>query len=296
MIGQLSSDSGLALVVPAYFVCAGILLYTGIVAALLGMYRGRAPLNLSFAATCFFSSMFTFALASYYLSSSFQGGVEALRWTSSAAVLFLLSLLAFVGIYTETPRMKGILTVAALVAATFLAANHFLPLGARFQTVESYSWIHLPWGESLFRLHGQVGPWNVALRAAALLVAGWAIWRLMLLHRRGRRRDAMVLAVYMLVLLAASSQGALIDRGFINNFYYTPLAMMGLAALMTINLGMRMREQNAELRETARQLREENERRREAESRIRERAASIASRQACSSTGARSGTFRPAVI
>jgi diguanylate cyclase (GGDEF)-like protein len=94
----------------------------------------------------------------------------------------------------------------------------------------------------------------------------------MLLHRSGRRRDAMVLAVYILVLLAAASQGALVDRGFISTFYYTPFAMMGLALLMTINLGMRMREQNAELRETARQLREENERRREAEARIRERA------------------------
>src|SRR5690349_22928983 len=56
VIGQLSSDSGFALVVPAYFVCAGILLYTGIVSAILGMYRGRAPLHLTFALTCFMSA------------------------------------------------------------------------------------------------------------------------------------------------------------------------------------------------------------------------------------------------
>ena len=64
VIGHLSSDSGIALVVPGYFVCAGILIYTGIVAAILGMYRGRAPLHLAFAATCLLSAAVTFSLAS----------------------------------------------------------------------------------------------------------------------------------------------------------------------------------------------------------------------------------------
>ena len=44
VIGHLSSDSGIALVVPGYFVCAGILFYTGITAAIVGLYRQRVPL------------------------------------------------------------------------------------------------------------------------------------------------------------------------------------------------------------------------------------------------------------
>ena len=272
MIGQLSSAPGLALVVPAYFVCAGILLYTGIIATLLGIYRGRAPLNLSFAATCVFSGMFTFAIASYYLAGSLGGGIEAMRWVSVAGLLFMLSLLAFIGIYTETPGMKGILAGAAAVAVVFIAATFALPNGTRFAAVESYGWIHLPWGESLFRLYGQVSPWSIATRVLALAIMVWSLWRLLLLHRRGRRRDAVVLAIYLVVLFGASVHGALVDRNIVNTFYYTPFVLMGLALLMTINLGMRMRENNAELRETARQLREENERRRDAEARIRERA------------------------
>ena len=47
VIGQLSSDSGIALVVPGYFVRAGILLYTGITAAICQAARDPAPVHAS---------------------------------------------------------------------------------------------------------------------------------------------------------------------------------------------------------------------------------------------------------
>ena len=272
MIGQLSSDSGIAIVVPAYFVCAGILLYTGIVSAILGMYRGRAPVHLAFALTCFMSAIMSFSFSSYYLASSVHGGVEAQRWVAAASIVFLLGLFLFVGIFTEARRMRRVYAGAAVLAAIFVVATFTLPYGTRWSAVQSYGWMYMPWGESLFRLNGEVGAWYYALRAVSLAVVVWTVSRLLQLHRSGRRRDALVLAIYIVVLFASSVQGALIDRGWIETFHTVPVALVGLALLMSVSLGIRMREENLKLEDIAARLAEENDRRREAEAQMRERA------------------------
>ena len=272
MIGHLSSDSGIALVVPGYFVCAGILLYTAITAAILATHpKGRA-LHLAFAASSCFSAALTFSLASYYLADSVAGGLEALRWSTVASVLFMLSMFVFVGIYTESRNMLRVYAALALLSFVVIAAAFALPYGARYSTVESHGWTLMPWGESLFRLDGPLSAWNVAYRAAMVPMLGWGVWRLVQLHRETGRRDAAVLAGFLLLLFVASFQGSLVDAGTLRGFHTSPMALVGLALLLSVSLGMQVRAQNAELQQAANELRGENERRREAEARIRERA------------------------
>src|SRR6266550_4462670 len=102
-MGTVSSSSGMALVVPGYFVCAGILVYAALIAAVVGFHRGRAPLYLAFAAGCLLSSAITVAVASTYLADSVAGAVAAQRWATSAAILFVVSIYVFVALYTDTP-------------------------------------------------------------------------------------------------------------------------------------------------------------------------------------------------
>ncbi|HUP97281.1 MAG TPA: EAL domain-containing protein [Usitatibacter sp.] len=272
MIGQLSSDSGFALVVPGYFVCAGILLYTGLTAAIVGTYRQRVPLYLAFAATCLSSASFSVAIASYYLADSVGGAIEALRWASAGAAGFLASIFVFVAIHTRAPRMRRVYLVAGALAAIFLTANFTLPLGTRLASVDTHGWFHMPWGESLFRLEGSVSPWNVAFRLVSAAFVAWAVLRLVDMGRRGQRRDAIFLAMYLLLVFAASFHGALIDLGVVKGFHLVPFAFVGLALLMSVNLVMRIGEYNRELTASAAELRLENDRRRDAEARIRERA------------------------
>ena len=272
MIGQLSSDSGIALVVPAYYVCAGILLYTGITAALVGLWRGRMPLALAFSFTCLAATVITLGIAAGYQSDSVAGALEALRLNTIAGAIGLAALLAFVAIYTDAPNRPRIYAVGVAGAAVFILASVLLPNGLRFSVIESYSYLRLPWGESLFVLNGRISPWNVALRAVSIAMFAWCVWRLVEIGRRGKRRDAVVLAIYLVTLFLATSQGALIDLGVLKTFYVTPIALVGLATLMSANLAVQLRLHNRDLRATAEQLRLENERRREAEAQLRERA------------------------
>jgi diguanylate cyclase (GGDEF)-like protein len=272
VIGQLSSDAGITLVGPAYFVCAGILLYTAITAAIVGLYRGRVPLYLAFAATCLSSAGVAVSIASGYSADSVGGAVEASRWGSAWGDLFLGSLVAFIAIYTGVGNRKPLYLAIAFATATLLAADFLSTYGQRFSGIEGYRWIHMPWGESLFFMDGRVSAWNVGFRLLSLATVAWSVWRLLELHRRGKRRDAAVLAAYLVIVFAASIHGALIDLGLVHTFHSVPIALVGLAMLMSVNLAMQIREQNLALEATAGELRNENELRRVAEARIRERA------------------------
>ena len=271
-MGSLSSAAGIDLVVPGYFVCAGILLFAALVSAALGLFRGRAPLYLAFAAACLASAGVAATTASYYLSDSVAGAVAAQRWLATSTLLVVGSIVAFIALYTDAHRQRGWLFAMGASIAILVIANHVLPFGIRFASVDSFGWIHLSWGESLYRIEGETGAWSLAYRVLAAVVAAWSLWRLAALFRTGARRAAMLLAFCLFVLLLASLQGALIDLGVLDTFHYSGFALVGLALLAGAGLVVRLQEQNAALEATALQLRAENDLRREAEAEIRERA------------------------
>src|SRR5688500_547576 len=272
MLGAQSSAAGIALVLPGYFICAGILLFAAGIAAAVGLYRGRTSLYLAFAAACLASAGVAATTASYYLSDSVAGGVTAQRWLVTATMTVLAAIVAFIAIYTDARAQRGWLAAMGAAIMVMVAANHFLPYGIRYESVEGFSWMHLPWGESIFRLEGETGGWSAAYRVFTVAVGAWTLWRLATLFRSGARRAAMLLAFCLFVLLLASMQGALIDFGLLRTFHYSGFALVGLALVAGAGLLVRLHEQNAELESRALQLRAENDLRREAEAEIRERA------------------------
>ena len=271
-MGAQSSAAGIALVVPGYFVCAGILLFAAVTAALVGWYRGRAAIYLAFSAACVASAGVAAATGSSYLADSVAGAVVAQRWLATSTLLVVAALVAFIALYTDARRQIRWMAAIGATIAILLVANHVLPYGIRFSSVEKFSWLHLPWGESLFRIHGVTSAWSVAYRLLTGVVGAWTLWRLAVHFRAGGRGAAMLLAACLLVLLLASLQGALIDLGLLDTFHYSAFALVGLALVAGAGLVVRLHEQNLALEETAQQLRAENELRREAEAEIRERA------------------------
>jgi diguanylate cyclase len=262
----LSSPAGAhSLVVSGYLVCTGVLIYTAIVSAVMGMYRARAPTYISFAAVCLCSAGFAACTAGYYLASSASEAVEGMRWQFMFGAPTALSLFVFVAYYTEAARMQRWFAGAAALTVVFLVANLLLPFGVRFSSVASSRELVLPWGESIYHIEGMPGSWQVAFRLLTFALLIWALRRLIVQYRAEKQREAIVLAMYLVGLVGATLQGALIDLGFLQTYNWTPFALGGLAVIMGLNLLMSLREQNLELVRTAHELQKENERRREAE-------------------------------
>jgi diguanylate cyclase (GGDEF)-like protein len=245
------ADSGIALVVPAYFMCAGILVFASITAGVMGFLRGRVPLYMAFAATCLFSAGITTSMGSYYLATTQAGGVEALRWATTFAIFMVAAIPVFVALYTDARDLRLWGAVGAVLAVMLLVANYVEPFGVRFDAVRGTGFVELPWGERLFRVDGTPGAWNYFFRACGLLMVAWAVVRLVAQHKKGDRREAAFLALYLTIVLASSLHGAALDRGMVGGFHSIGFALVGLAFLMGYNLMMRLREQNFEVRRRA---------------------------------------------
>ena len=264
--------SEIPLVIPAHFVGAGILLVGAVTATLIGLHRGRTPSYLAYAATCALAAAVVLSMAIYYMAGSIAVGVETIRWAWTSAALLLGTMVLFIAFYTEMPRPYSASALAWVPLAAFIAANHSLPLGVRFSGEAAMSYHPTPWGEWLFALHGQATPWLIAFRVGVVVMILWAVRRLLAARRRPSGREGVFLAVFMLMLLAASVHGALIDADLVRPPASIGMVLVGLALLMGVNLMMRLKEDNLQLVATARELRDENERRREAEEGLRERA------------------------
>jgi diguanylate cyclase (GGDEF)-like protein len=232
------------IVVPAFFLSAGIVLYTGIQATVVGIVGHRVPNYLAFAATCFCAAGFQIASAVLYLADSVPMAAAATRWQNVFICLFLPAFFFFTLLYTGQQRRSPWLSIVILISAALLVGNVIAPYSLRFDTLEMAAPLVLPWGESLAQFDGEPGLGHGVFRVFATIVLLWALWRTTVQFRRGDRRPALFMASCVLLIIAASIWGALIDFGLIRSFYPVGFAFLGLAALMSVCLGLDLRDRN----------------------------------------------------
>lgn len=183
------------LIIPALWICSGIVLYTGVQAAVVGFIGNRAPLYLTFSLACLCAAGYQLALAQYYRAPSVAAAADALQWQYGFIMLFHPAFFGFVALYTRQRRFKPWLIAITLIFAVLLVVNLASPFSLRFTEMEADGVLRLPWGEALARFRGEAGIWNVLTHLANWAVLGWAMVRTVGQFRRGERRPAMFLAV-----------------------------------------------------------------------------------------------------
>jgi diguanylate cyclase (GGDEF)-like protein/PAS domain S-box-containing protein len=244
-----------SIIIPAYFISAGIALFTGTLAVLM-RFVGRQPsLYLAFAAMCFCVTGFQFTVAEYYLADTIAEASIALRWQAAALIIFVPIYFVFVARYTGQQRIKAWLVAIALLYSGMLVANFASPFSLRFSSLDTISPLILPWGEALSRFSGAVGIGNWLYRAATFGVILWALWRSGVQFRRGERRMALFLAACQVLLIAANVWGAMIDHGLIDSFYIAGFAFLGLVLLMSFSLALELRDRSSRIEASTSELR-----------------------------------------
>jgi diguanylate cyclase (GGDEF)-like protein len=263
-----SNPDVIRLVLPAFYVSAGITFWMGILAGIVGGLGRRVPLYLAFSLLCFPVTGFLYFSAVYYSAAMPAEAGEALRWQLTFGLLAFPALFWFIALYSRQANTRPWLATVTIAFLLLAVINLLSPYSIRFTALEAVTPLHLPWGETLARFHGTPNAWGQALiRIAAHAVLFWALWRCVVLFRRGERRVAGFLAAYLVLQFAAIVQGALVDLGYMDFFYTAGFAFLALVVLMGICLGMDLRDQKFSLEQTATNLRAEIEQRRLAEGR-----------------------------
>jgi PAS domain S-box-containing protein len=264
------SLSDTMIVVPAFLISAGILFYTAVQAALVGAGGHRRGLYSAFTIACLCGGGFQLATAAYYTADSVGAAAYALHWQAACTMVFFPALFAFIAFYTDQRRIRPWFIVVVTVFSLLLIISLTQPFSARFSSLEDRGVLRLPWGELLATFKGTPGRWSGLSRLGVLAIFSWAVARTVTQYRNGERRAALFLAGYLVVQVGTIIQGTLIDHGVIHSFYTAGFAFLALAVLMSLSLGMELRDHALRLEAAGQDLRREIERRKDAEEAIRD--------------------------
>lgn len=265
------SLSDTMIVIPAFLISAGILFYTAVQAALVGAGGHRKGLYSAFAIACLCGGGFQLATAAYYTAGSVGAAAYALHWQAACTLVFFPALFAFIAFYTDQRRKRPWFIVVVTVFSLLLIISLTQPYSARFSSLEAGGVLRLPWGERLATYVGTPGRWSELSRLAVLAIFSWAVARTVIQYRNGERRAAFFLAGYLVVQFGTIIQGTLIDHGVVHSIYTAGFAFLALAVLMSLSLGLELRDHSLRLEVAGKDLHREIERRKEAEEAIRER-------------------------
>jgi hypothetical protein len=95
-----SNIANTSIVIPAYFVSSGIVLFTGILAIVMRIVGRQPSLYLAFAAMCFCAAVFQFTAAEYYMADTVSEAALALHWQITSLTIFFPVFFIFVALYT----------------------------------------------------------------------------------------------------------------------------------------------------------------------------------------------------
>ncbi len=239
----------LAIVIPAYLISAGIMLYSGAQAALMRFAAQQRPLHWCYAAMCLCAASYQFATAAYYRAETLPAAALALHWQTASIGAVSVAFFAFVSRYTRQPHSAAWLGLVCAVAAATVGADLLSPSGIRFQALVPAEPLRMPWGEALGHVQGRSGlAHRGALFGPPLGIGLWALYRARVLFGTGERRLALLLAACVLLLIGTGFWGASIDAGRVRSVYLAGFGFMGLVFLMNVSLARDQAQTMADLR------------------------------------------------
>jgi diguanylate cyclase (GGDEF)-like protein len=260
---------GPPILILVFLICAGIVFYSGLEAAIVGTLSRREPLYLVFAFTCLCVAGYLGSTALYYRADSIAAAAQALRWQMAMALLYIPALCALIALYTGQRNYSRWLAVVVVACGTLLIVNFTLPYGIRFSVLRAVAPIQFPWGEQLEFYAGDRSLWALPMRLLVFAVFGWSIWRAAVHWRSGQHRAAFLLGVGVCLQILAAIWGLLIDLGVVQSVYLVGFAFLALMLLMSASIGVDLRDRNAALETMALELQREVTERGRAEAQIR---------------------------
>ncbi|MGR8932988.1 MAG: EAL domain-containing protein [Gammaproteobacteria bacterium] len=229
------------LIFSAYVLAAGMALHAGIQSALIAATGYRQGLHAAFALSCVCAATFQVASACLYTLHAPLFADIAFRIQVASSALFMIPFTAFVAAYSgrelSLRRLAGL--VILFCALALLAA--FSAYGLRFTAVEFSAPLLMPWGEELVSFVGRVHFGSWLLRAVYGGVFLWTLARSVTQFHTGQRRDALFLAVCIVLLSVSMGCALLTDLRLHRSFYWEGFAYLGFVLLMNFSLSLDVR-------------------------------------------------------
>ena len=253
----------------ALIATTGIALASGVQFVVIGLWRRRETIHLSYAMLCL--CIAGLALGNLLLlgAGNLPGATAALRGMIGVSILSFPPFVAFISAYTGAAAGWRVKLVLVLLALLFLWLDLVTPTTLFYTRLTSTPGIVLPWGEHLYGVAGTISAWGWLFHLASYAAFLWALWRTWRQYRAGERLLASLLGACLLVQFAALLWGDIaIDLFGVRSPYLDAFSFLPFVLLMSLSLAAQLQQRSTQLEETRLQLEAEAHTRREAESNL----------------------------
>ncbi|WP_291193798.1 EAL domain-containing protein [Frateuria sp.] len=254
----------------ALMATAGIALASGAQFAVIGLWRRREAMYLSYAMLCLCIAALAFANALLHTATRLDEATAALRTMISAAAISFLPFVIFIRAYTGGQAQRRLQLVVGAVAGFFTWLNLDLPGTMFFTRVTAGNGVVLPWGERLYNLAGTPSPWGLAFHALTYIAFLWALWCAVAQARAGERLRGTLLAVCLLAQFTALLWGDVVVDALGHRYpYLDAFSFLPFVLLMGLSLAAQLHQRTVQLEQTTLRLEAEAHTRHEAEFSLR---------------------------
>jgi len=235
------------IIIPLYYVAAGITFFLAIQAALLAGFGYARSQLLWFAWLCLSASGYELASALHYASADYEFSVSTLHWQSASLLLALPAIYAFFGLYTHYRYTYWWVTAASLNSVVLLLADWRAPVSLRFVGDTWMQIFTLPWGEKIFYLVGDISFSGMQLHVSGQILIGWSLWRAWVIRKRDINRFYFLL-IFLLIMFASILYGLGAEFGYFHSIKVIGFSFLSLVILMAVSLAVDIRRMMDEFR------------------------------------------------
>jgi diguanylate cyclase len=249
---------------------AGIALASGTQFAVVGLWRRREAMYLSYASLCLCIAILAFANALLHTATSLAMATGALRTMIGSAAISFLPFVIFIRAYTGGPPQPRLQVAVGVLASLFVWLNLAQPGTLFFTRLAPGTGIALPWGERLYDVAGTASPWGLLFHALTYVAFLWALARAVKQMRGGEGLRGALLAICLLAQFAALLWGDVVVDALDHHYpYLDAFSFLPFVLLMGLSLAAQLHQRTVQLEQTTRRLEAEAHTRREAEFNLR---------------------------
>ncbi|HEX8776968.1 MAG TPA: EAL domain-containing protein [Rhodanobacter sp.] len=265
-----ADPTGFGYFTAALIATTGIALASGVQFAVIGLWRRRESIHLSYAMLCLCLAGLALGNLLLRTAGSLAAATAALRWMIGMSVLSFPPFVAFIGSYTGATIPRSMKLLLGTLALLFLWLNGVMPATLFYTELMVAPGDVLPWGEHLFSITGTISIWGWLFHLASYALFLWALWCAWRQYRRGESMLAVLLGICLLVQFAALLWGDIaIDWLGVRSPYLDAFAFLPFVLLMSLSLAAQLRQRSMQLERARQDLEAEAHTRREAELSLR---------------------------
>ncbi len=229
------------LVIPSLYMLAGVVLYATAHHFAAAIRPPHDRIHLYFGAMCLMVVLFALYLVQYLKATNIIELAHGLKWNIAAILLFFILFPWFIALYSGKGPRSFLIGLSVLFAMLFVV-NLTQPYSLQYDHIDGLHMQQLPWGETVTRADGHIGPWFYIGITGVIVTFSYALYAFSGVYYRNRRGTDLWMLLAIVLFFLGGLEAILVRLSAINFIELGPFSIIAMVLVMGTALTREMQE------------------------------------------------------